>query len=116
MQKLRLYFPLVVAAYVAITGIFFLIAPVLSTQVVSIQGSGKTVTMTTGTALAIAGGIFIYLFFAGKLKKNGKSIVEIRMEAIEKYDSPAMLAEIARNEPVKEIRQAAKRRLDKIST
>jgi hypothetical protein len=62
----------------------------------------------------LAGVYFAYLFLTDRLKRKGKTIVEIRIDAIQKYDSQSILADIIRNEPVPEIREAAQRRLEEI--
>jgi len=63
----------------------------------------------------LAGVYFVYLFYTNRLKRKGGSIVEIRIKAIQKYDSQSILADIIQNEPVPEIREAAQRRLEEIT-
>ena len=114
-HQLKRYFPLLVACYVAVTGIFFLLSPVLNDTMVTTEVPKSTMRLAISIIFLIAGVLFIYLFFNNKLQRQGKSVIEIRLEAIEKYDSPSILADIVRNEPVEKIRQAAQRRLEEIS-
>jgi hypothetical protein len=112
---LKRYMPLLVAIYVSATGIFFLLASVFNTRITAGDGNGRTALIGIAAVLALAGAYFMYLFFNDKLKRKGKSIVEVRLEAIRKYDSQSVLADIIRSESVPEIREAAQRRLKEIA-
>lgn len=64
----------------------------------------------------IGAGIFsIYLLSRGKLEPSGKSITEVRQEAIEKLKDPAMLAQVALEDQNPEIRKTAKQRLAELN-
>ena len=112
---MKRYMPLLVAVYVSATGIFFLLASVFKTRITSSAGNGKAILLVMSIGFLLAGVYFAYLFFADRLKRRGRSIVEIRIDAIQKYDTQSILADIIRNEPVPEIREAAQRRLEEIT-
>ena len=107
--------PLLIALYVSATGIFFILASVFNTRITSAGGNGNAILLAISIGYALAGVYFAFLFFTDRLKRKGKSIIEIRVAAIRKYDSQTILADIIRNETVPEIREAAKRRLEEIA-
>jgi hypothetical protein len=63
----------------------------------------------------IAGGISaVYLRYRGKLRKSGKSVKEVRLEAIYNYKDTESLVNIVLEEQDLEIRKAAEERLKDI--
>jgi hypothetical protein len=112
---LKSILPLLIAVYVSATGIFFIVASVFDTRIAPAGASGGVFLLVISTAFVLAGVYFAFLFFTDRLKRKGKSIMEIRLEAVQKYDSQSILADIVRNETVPEIREAAQRRLEEIT-
>jgi hypothetical protein len=113
--ELKSILPLLVAVYVSATGIFFILASVFNTRIAPAGENGNALLLAISAAFVLAGVYFAFLFFTDRLKRKGKSIIEIRLEAIQKYDSQSILADIVRNETVPEIREAAQRRLEEIA-
>jgi hypothetical protein len=112
---LKTYFPLAVAGFVAAVGLFFLPAVVAEHPLVTPDPTHRTVLLALCVTLIAAGVLFIFLFFAGRLKRSGKSVRQVRVEAVAKLSDEPMLADIALKDPDPKVRDAAQRRLKEIA-
>ena len=55
------------------------------------------------------------MFFKGRLKRSGKTVKEVRLEAVAKLDAESMLADIALKDPDPDVRLIAQKRLEEIA-
>ncbi len=99
--------PYIVSGYVTLAGLFYFLTPMLDLQFFQSDPPGRHILTATAVILFLTGLRYLLLIKKGKLKDEGKSILEIRREAIEKADDPAFLAQIAQNDPTPEIREKA---------
>jgi len=112
---LKKHFPLVVAVYITAGGMFFCISALIEGALLNPEPPGRHFLLVVSIIFIAVGIYSIYLFNRGKLKKAGKSIAEVRQEAVEKMKDPSMLAQIALEDQNPEIRKTAEKRLDEIN-
>jgi hypothetical protein len=110
-MDLNRHFPYLVACYLIAVGFFFILSDILDTAYLSAEPPGKYYLHGFSIVLIIAGAGAIYLKRRGKLKKSGKTIKEVRLEAIENLTDAALLANIALEQEDEEIQSAAEERL-----
>jgi len=114
-MTLKSYFPLIVAGYVVAVGLFFLSTVVIENALITPDPSGRPVLLALSIAFAVAGAVFALMFFKGRLKKSGKTVKEVRLEAVAKLDAESMLADIALKDPDPDVRLIAQKRLEEIA-
>jgi hypothetical protein len=112
---LKKNFPGIVAGYIVALGVFFCISALIEGALIDFELPGRYLIYAVSLIFIAAGSYSLYLFSRGKLKKTGKSITEVRQEAVEKMTDPAMLAQIALEEDAT-ISDAAKKRLNYLGT
>ena len=112
---LKKNFPYLVAGYIAMVGVFLGISALIEGTFLDPAPPGRYFLLALSLIFLAAGIYSVYLFNHGKLKKSGKSISEVRQEAVEKMKDPAMLAQIALEEENPEIRETAERRLGELN-
>ncbi|MEE4264453.1 MAG: hypothetical protein V2I56_17350 [Desulfobacteraceae bacterium] len=103
--------PYIIAGFVIAVGVFFCVSALLNGVLVDPEPPGGHFLIGISIIFIGAGIYFLYLLSQGKLKESGKPIVEVRKEAIEKMKDTALLAQIASEDEVSEIRKTAKKRL-----
>jgi hypothetical protein len=108
-------FPYVVACYLISVGLFFILSDMLGANYLSAGPPGKYYLYFLSIIFIVAGIVAVYLKFQGRLKKSGKSLKEVRLEAIENLNDAALLANIALEQTDAEIQSAAEERLKEIS-
>jgi hypothetical protein len=114
-MDLNRHFPYVVACYLIAVGFFFILSDILDTAYLSAEPPGKYYLHGFSVVFIIAGACAIYLKHQGKLKKSGKTIKEVRLEAIENLTDATLLANIALKQEDEEIQSAAQERLKDLS-
>jgi hypothetical protein len=93
-MNLNTNFPYVVAYYSVAGGLFFIFSDILGANYLSAKPPGKYL-LYGFSIFSIAAGIgAVYLMYRGKLRKSGKSVKEIRLEAIENFKDAELLANI----------------------
>jgi len=109
------YFPYVVACYLIAVGFFFIFSDMLGANYLAASPPGKYYLYGLSIIFIAAGIGAVYLKYQGKLRRAGKSIAEVRQEAIQNLNDTTLLANIALEETDPEIQQAAETRLKEIS-
>jgi hypothetical protein len=112
---LRKNFPYIVGGYVIAVGIFFCLSTLIEGVLLDPKTPGRHYLLVLSAIFVGIGTLSIYLFNRGKLKRSGKSIIEVRQEAVEKMKDPTMLAQIALEEKNLEVRKTAEERLKELN-
>ena len=108
-------FPYLVASYLIVVGLFFIVSDIMDATYLSAEPPGKYFLHGLSVFFIAAGTTAFYLKYQGRLKKAGKTLKEVRLEAIEKLDDTTLLANIALDQEDEEIQTAAEERLKEIS-
>jgi hypothetical protein len=106
--------PYAVACFVIMAGVLFCISALVDGLLVDVKPHRSHYVIGISIIFIGAGIYYLYLLSQGKLKKSGKSIVEVRQEAVERMDDPVLLARIASGDEPPEVRTAAKERLEEL--
>ena len=112
---LKKNFPYIVAGFVIVVGVFFCVSVLLEGAVMTPEPPGSRFLLVVSIIFIFLGIYSIYLYSRGKLKKSGKSITEVRQEAVEKLKDPAMLARISMEDQNPAIRKTAEDRLQELN-
>lgn len=115
-MNIRKYMPYTIAGFVVAVGVLFCVSVLIDGILFDAEPPGSHFLIGISILFMSAGIYYMYLLSRGKLKGSGKSIVDVRQEAIEKMDDPVLLARIASADEPPEIRKAAQERLEKINT
>jgi hypothetical protein len=107
-------FALIVAAFILAVGVLFLSSAMFELSFLKPAADGKVTFTGIAAVFIAAGAFFIIMHRRGNLKIQGKAIKEVRKEAVAKLDSEELLANIALEDPVPEIRETAKQRLKEL--
>lgn len=110
-MNLKQNFPYVVAGYIFATGVFFGMSALIEGALLDPEPPGRYVVLAVSIIFMGAGIYSIYLVKRGKLRKAGKSVTEVRREAIGKMKDPTMLAQIALEDQNPVIQKTAEKRL-----
>jgi len=111
-MNIKKAFPYLVACYSIVVGMFFIIASLIDSPFLDTQPPGSYLLSAVSIIFIGVGTCYIYLLYKGRLTRAGKSISEVRQEAIEKMKDPGLLAKIALEDSNPETRKAAKERLE----
>jgi len=114
-MNLNRHFPYLVACYLIAVGLFFISSDMLGANYLSARPPGKYYLYLISLIFIAAGICAVYLRYQGKLRRSGKSVKEVRLEAIENLNDAALLANIALEQKDTEIQKAAEERLNEIS-
>jgi hypothetical protein len=112
---LKKSFPYLVAGYVLVVGLFFGVSAFIEGAFLDPEPPGGHFLTVLSIIFIGAGIYFIFLLNRGKLKKSGKTITEVRQEAIEKLKDQALLAQIALEDQNRKIRKTAEKRLEELN-
>ncbi len=113
MSEVKTVFPMLIACFIALSGAVLLSLSLMGADFFSPQPPGKYILMALSAAFVVAGGYFAVMARRGELKRQGKTILEVRKEAVEKLKDPILLKKIAADEDEpEEIRTLAKERLN----
>jgi hypothetical protein len=108
-------FPYVVAGYIIATGVFFCMSTLIEGALLDLEPPGRYVLLAVSIIFIGAGIYSVYLVNRGKLRRAGKSVTEVRREAVEKIKDPSMLAQIALEDQNPVIQKTAEKRLKKLN-
>ena len=107
-------FPYLVGSYLIAVGLFFILSDALGAAYLSAAPPGKYYLYGLSIIFIVAGAAAVYLKNQGKLKRSGKGLKEVRLDAIENLNDSALLANIALEEEDEEIQSAAEERLKEL--
>lgn len=114
-MKPKQIFLLVVPCYVMAVGIFYAAAIILGLPFLNSKPPGSYYLTGISIFFFIAGGFFLIQALRGNLKRKGGTIIDVRIEAVQKLNSIELLTQIAENDPVLKVREKAKERLQEIA-
>jgi hypothetical protein len=103
-----------IAGFIIAVGLLFGIASTSRIPYMYVQPSGRLPVLGISAVFVVAGICALYLLRKGKLKKEGVSIADVRLEAIEKMNDPGLLSQIATQESNADLSAAAQDRLKEI--
>jgi hypothetical protein len=104
-----------VASYLIVVGLFFIVSDILDATYLSAEPPGEYFLHGISVFFIAAGAAAVYLKNQGRLKKSGKTLKQVRLDAIENLKDTALLANIALDQEDEEIQKAAEERLKEIS-
>ena len=113
-MRLKRTFPLIVSGFIILVGLFFLSSTVFGFDVLDPEPEGRIALSVIAVLFIASGLLFIFLYQRGQLKKEGKTVHEVRREAVAKLDSEQLLSDIVLKDPSPEIRETAKERLKEL--
>ena len=105
---------LLVAAFVCLTGLFFLTNIALGTAIVESDTTAKVTVGAIAGLLTLSGLGYGYLIWTDRLTHKGPTVTEVRKEAVGNLDSESLLSDIVHNDPSRSVRREAARRLQEI--
>lgn len=105
-----------IAGYLIAVGLLFGTASTIRIPYIDIQPSGQFLVLGISAVFVVCGIGSLYLLRKGMLKKEGVSIADVRMEAIEKMNDPKLLAKIATQDSDAALRAAAQDRLKELES
>ncbi len=116
MAMAKQVFPFLVSCFVALVGGFFLFLTVVETPILRTEAPGKFYLMGLAALFVLAGLYFMVMARRGELKRQGKTILEVRLEAVAKLKDPMLLEKIVLDddEP-QEVKDLAKKRLAELT-
>ncbi len=115
MDRTKSFFPLLVSAFIVLVGVFFLFLTLVETPLLTPEPPGRYYLMGIAAVFAAVGVYYAFLAVRGGLKRQGKSLKEIRREAVESMKDPLLLKKIVVDEEESpEIRELAKKRLEEL--
>ena len=114
-MKLLKNFPFWVAFYIAIVGLVLIFLTVIQPPFIEFKEPNKYFATVGSFILFILGVVYVYLALRGKLEPKGPSATEIRKQSLEKIKTESYLAKIAKEDSDPKVRQAALKRLEKIT-
>jgi hypothetical protein len=112
---LKRWFPTLVALFIMVVGLFFIANTLVETRIVSPQSEGRSALLAVSGICVVAGLFFLILALKGGLKRRGKTVAEVRKEAVANLKAESLLADIALKDPNPDIRETAKKRLEEIT-
>lgn len=104
-----------IAAAIAATGALFLGASFLKLPFLTVTPPGAYILMGIAVVFIFGGIYFLLKARRGALKPREITVTDVRKEAVEKMESPELLSRIAREDPLPEVREKAKVRLEEIT-
>jgi hypothetical protein len=108
--------PMTTAAFVVAVGLLFLGAVLIDLPPLKVKSPEKYVLAGVAVFFVFFGCVYGYVLTTGKLAGSGRTITEVRQEAIEKIQDQTLLARMATEDPDQEIREAAEERLQEIAS
>lgn len=108
----QIYSPLMISLFILLTGIFFLLVSFMENPILEVSPPGQFYLVAIAGIFVCLGIYYSVLWNRGGLRRKGKSVEEIRKEAVENLNDPQLLQKIALEEENEEIQEIAKKRLD----
>ncbi len=94
-MNLRQVFPVMVMGYVTVTGALFLVAGLIGIPFLSVDPSRMPAVIILAGVLIALSVCFFFAWRRGRLKKQGKTVLEVRLQAVEKAKERSTLVKIA---------------------
>lgn len=113
-MNLKKIFPLLIACYVVTVGLFLFGATIFDISFIGLASTKPQIIIIISFLLIVSGCYYGYRALKGKLKPEGKSVTEIRKQAIEKIKTESYLAKIAKEDSDSEVRNKAIERLQEL--
>ncbi len=107
-------YPLFIACYVAAVGFFFSGATLFDIPSIRFDSSKPQIIIIISLLFIISGIYYSYRALKGKLKPEGKSVTEIRKQALGKIKTESYLAKVAKEDSDSEVRKKAIERLQEL--
>lgn len=104
------------AAFIVAVGLMFLGAVLIDLPPLKVKSPENYVLAGVALFFLLFGCVYGYVLATGKLAGKGKTITEVRHEAVEKIKDQSLLARMATEDPDKEVREAAQERLQEIGS
>ena len=104
------------AAFIVGVGMLFLGAALIDLPSLKVKSPENYVLAGAAIFFVLFGCVYGYLLARGKLTGKGRTVTEVRQEAVEKIKDQSLLARMAREDPDKEVRAAAQERLQEITS
>ncbi len=101
-----------ISLFILLTGVFFLLVGFVENPILSVKPPGQLYLFGISGIFVCLGIYYSILWNRGGLRRKGKSVEEIRKEAVENLNDPQLLQKIALEEENEEIQEIAKKRLD----
>lgn len=95
-------------------GLFFFGATIFDISFIGLDSTKSQIIITVSLVFIFSGVYYSYMALKGKLKPDGKSVTEIRKQAIEKIKTESYLAKIAKEDPDSKVRNKAIERLQEL--
>ncbi len=111
-MNLKSAFPVMVMAFMLLTGALFLAAGLADVSFLSVDPSRRMPVTVLAVVLMALSLLFFVAWRRGDLKKQGRSLLEVRMRTIRKVKERSTLVQIADDpDEVPEVRALAAERL-----
>lgn len=105
----------ILSFYVMMVGLVYAATIILDLPLFNSTAPGSYYLMAIAVFFFSAGIFFMIKALKGELKRKGGTIIDVRLEAVQKMNSIELLAQIAKNDPVAKVRKKAKDRLKEIA-
>jgi membrane protein implicated in regulation of membrane protease activity len=93
--NLKSAFPVIVMGFVLLTGAFFLVAGLGGIPFLSVDAARTPAVTILAVLLVAVSVLFYFAWQQGRLRKQGKTLLEVRLQAVEKAKEPSTLVKIA---------------------
>jgi hypothetical protein len=113
MDKKRII-PFVLTTFVTGVGLLFLAAVLFDLPPLRVQSPGSIVLAAVSLFFVLFGLTYGYLLATGRLERKGRTISEVRLEALGKMRDQNLLARMANDDPNPSVRKTAQERLQKL--
>jgi len=106
----------VLTTFVTAVGLLFLTAVLFDLPSLGVKSPDSYMLLAVSLFFVLFGLAYGYLLATGRLERQGRTITEVRQEAIEKMRDQNLLAKTAKDDPNPVVREAAKERLQELKT
>jgi hypothetical protein len=103
-------------AFVTAVGLLFLAALLFDLPSLQVKSPGSYVLSAVSLIFVLFGITYAYLLATGRLERQGRTITEVRQEAVQKMRDQSLLAKTAKDDPNPVVREAAQERLQELSS
>ena len=97
-MNLKSAFPLMVMGYLLLTGAFFLVAGLFGLPFLDVDASRASAVNVLSLVFILLSFAFYIAWQRGNLKKRGKTLKQVRLEAVEKAKERSTLIKMAEDE------------------
>jgi len=104
------------AAFIVAVGLLFLGAVLIDLPPLKVTSPENYVLAGVAIFLVLFGCVYGYLLATSKLTGKGRTVTEVRREAVEKIQDQSLLARMATEDPDRKVREAAQERLQEIAS